>query len=97
MVPAGRVGPAVVGARLGEEQEVAGRECEVERDASALSASDSRTWRITSASRRTSVSMGAPSSRRAALMRAKFLDLGCKQWVRNGLRDVGGFGGGVIP
>jgi hypothetical protein len=59
-----------VGLRVGERVERFGSmDMEVE-------ASDSRTCLITSASRRTSLSTGAPSSRRAARIRAKFLVLG---------------------
>lgn len=63
-------GSEVVGPRVGERVERFGSmDMEVE-------ASDSRTCLITSASRRTSLSTGAPSSRRAARIRAKFLVLG---------------------
>lgn len=65
-------GPTVA-VRFGEDVAVVG--CEWQRFIS-LSASLSRTCRITSASRRTSLSIGAPSSRRAARMRAKPLVFG---------------------
>lgn len=67
------MGPAVTGPRFGEEAVVVG--CDGCRLMSP-SASLSRTCRMTSASRLTSVSIGAPSSKRAARIRFRFLDFG---------------------
>ena len=67
-------GPAVMGPRLGDEALVVGWEgCRLR----VSSASPSRTCRMTSASRLRSVSSGAPSSSRAAFIRAKPFDFGC--------------------
>ena len=66
-------GPVVMGPRLGDEALVVGWErCRLRFS----SASPSRTCRMTSASRLRSVSRGAPSSSRAALMRANPFDFG---------------------
>ena len=68
----------IMGRRLGDEVVVVGCEIGVLQILSeaALALSLSRTWRITSASRDTSVSIGAASSRRAARIRWRFLGLG---------------------
>ena len=65
----------IVGPRLGEEDEVVVVDKEGFRGGSR-SISLSLVWRTTSASRRTSASMGVLSSARAALMRAKPFVLG---------------------
>lgn len=62
--------PGTVGRRLGEEFAVVDPSWPV-----VLSLS--RTWRMISASRWTSLSMGALSSRSSARMRPNCLDLGC--------------------
>jgi len=67
------MGPAVAAKKLGDEAVVAGPEA---RKVGSTSASLSRTWRITSASRLHSVSTGEPSSCSAARIRAKFFGLG---------------------
>ena len=67
-------GPVVAGYKLGDEAVVWGCEGKI---AVSTSLSLSRTWRITSASLRTSVSTGALSSWSAARIRAKVLVLGC--------------------
>ena len=64
------------GAKVGEEQKVVGCDCARGGRLISLWASPSRTCRMTSASRRTSVSMGAPSSSREAFTRANVLDFG---------------------
>lgn len=71
--PEPSLGPAVAGRMHGDEAAVAGCEPVAQM---LLALSLSRTWRITSASRDTSVSIGAASSCNAARMRWKILGLG---------------------
>jgi hypothetical protein len=71
-----------VGPKVGDESAVA----EAWREGGIVDSrpiSLSRTWRTTSASLLTSVSMGALSSARAALIRAKPFGFGCLMSARN--------------